>query len=44
MRCVKNKINNKWIGVYNGVWVDWIIVKVNIKRIELEKENGVSDY
>jgi hypothetical protein len=33
-------VNNKEIiNEYNGVEVDCIFVKINIKRIELEKEN-----
>ena len=45
IRFVKIKVNNKEIiNEYNGVEVDCIFVKINIKRIELEKENGVSDY
>ena len=45
IRFIKIKVNNKEIiNEYNGVEVDCIFVKINIKRIELEKENGVSDY
>ena len=45
MRFVKIKVNNKWlINKYNEVEVDCILVKINIRRIELEKENRVSDY
>ena len=45
MRFVKIKVNNKWlINKYNEVEVDCIFVEINIRRIELEKENRVSDY
>ena len=32
------------ISVYNGAQVDGIIVQVNIRKIEWEKENKVSEY
>jgi hypothetical protein len=39
MRFVKIKVNDKWlINEYNRVEVDCIFVKINIRRIELEKE------
>ena len=35
----KIKVNDKWlINEYNRVEVDCIFVKINIRRIELEKE------